>query len=75
MAKCALPKEVLWDMQGAGVLPLEVHVSGNLDGTQVVEGTREMAAWCRAQAAQEPDAAKAALLRATAESIDRALKA
>jgi len=31
MAQCALPMEILWDMQMAGVLPFHVVVAGRLD--------------------------------------------
>jgi hypothetical protein len=77
MAQCGLPKEILWDMQGAGVLPFHVVVTGRLDNsTQLVECTPEMAAWCRQEARRpggDPEMARALL--AAAETIDSACRA
>jgi hypothetical protein len=74
MAQCFLPKEILWDMQRAGVLPFSVVVTGRLDNsTQLVECTPETAAWCRQEARLQPsDSEKAYALLAMAETIDRA---
>ena len=74
MVQCALPKEILWDMQMAGVLPFGVIISGRLDNsTQLVECTPEMAAWCRTEAQRhKDDPEKARALLAAAEAIEAA---
>jgi hypothetical protein len=74
MVQCALPKEILWDMQMAGVLPFGVMVSGRLDNsTQLVECTPEMAAWCRTEAQRnKDDSERARALLAAAETIEAA---
>jgi hypothetical protein len=74
MARCTLPKDILWDMQIAGVLPFNVVIAGRLDKIQVVECTAEMAAWCRQESSrQEGDPEKTAVLTDAAEAIERAL--
>jgi hypothetical protein len=51
MAQRALPKDVPWDMQAAGILTFDTIIAGRLDnGDQVVERTTEMAVWCRQEA-------------------------
>lgn len=74
MAQCALSKEILWDMQMAGVLPFHVVVAGRLDNvTQLVECTPEMAGWCRQEVhRQRGDLEKAQALLAVAMIIDSA---
>lgn len=76
MPRCGLPKHILFDMQMASVLPASAGIiAGKLEGTQLVECTREMAQWCRQRADQEQDSERASTLRAAAETIERALKA
>lgn len=76
MARCGLPKDIVFDMQMAGVLPASAGIiAGKLEGTQPVECTREMAQWCRQRADQDQDPERARLLRAAADTIERALKA
>ena len=74
MPQCSLPKELLWDMHMAGVLPFHVIVAGRLDNsTQLVECTPEMAVWCRQEAhRQQEDSEKAQALLAAAKIIDSA---
>lgn len=76
MAQCALPKEILWDMQMAAVLPFGVVVAGRLDNsTQQVGCTPEMAVWCCQEARRhEGDPEKARALLAAAETIERACR-
>jgi hypothetical protein len=69
--RIALPKDILWNMQVAGVLPYDVVVAGSGEVTQVVECTAEMAAWCRREARFHQ--AKAEAFVATANAIERAI--
>ena len=71
MPRIALPKNILWDMQVAGVLPSDVVVAGSHGVTQVVECTPKMAAWCRREARFLQ--AKAEALIAAADAIERAI--
>lgn len=76
MPRCGLPKDILFDMQMAGVLPASAGViAGKLEGTLLVECTREMAQWCRRRADQEQEPQRARGLRAAADTIERTLKA
>ena len=76
MPRYGLPKDILFDMQMARVLPASAAIiAGKLEGTQLVECTREMAQLCRQRADQEQDSERARTLRAAAETIERALKA
>src|SRR5215467_3934813 len=69
--RIALPKDILWSMQVAGVLPSDVIVAGSREATQLVECTREMAAWCRREARIHQ--AKAVALIALAETIEQGI--
>ena len=71
MPRIAVPKDILWSMQVAGVLPSDVIVAGSREATQLVECTREMAAWCRREARIHQ--AKAEALIAVAEVIERGI--
>jgi len=69
--RIALPKDILWNMQVAGVLPSDVVVAGSRKATQLVECTPEMAAWCRREARIHQ--AKAAALITIAETIEQGI--
>jgi hypothetical protein len=74
MAQRALPKDILWDMQAAGVLPFDIIIAGRLDNAdQVVDCTAEMATWCRQEAQRREDADRSRLL-AIADAIERDLR-
>jgi len=69
--RIALPKDILWNMQVAGVLPYDVVVAGSREATQLVECTPRMAEWCRREARFHQ--AKAKALIAAADAIERAI--
>jgi hypothetical protein len=74
MAQRALPKDVLWDMQAAGILTFDTIIAGRLDnGDQVVERTAEMAVGCRQEAQRKGGADRSRLL-AIADSIEPELR-
>jgi hypothetical protein len=74
MGQRALPKDILWDIQAAGVLSFDTTVAGRLvNADQVVDCTAEMAAWCRKEA-QRKEGADPSRLLAIADMIQRDLR-
>jgi hypothetical protein len=74
MGQLALPKDILHDMQAAGILAFDTIIAGRLDNVdQGVDCTAEMAAWCRLEAQRREGADRSRLL-AIADMIERDLR-